>query len=127
MITTFPSKPPACKAGQVKFFHSCTSRDYCLQYLSLTYTVICLFFMLKYLCQTQKRRKFFNGNVTCQKINNAEDGQQITAITYVHIVYVSCLSVILESLFTCCCPHLFVYMIAFNGTSTSSMNSTCEK
>ena len=59
MITTFPSKPPGCKAGQVKFFHSCTSRDYGLQYLSLTYTVICFFFNVKIVSSGAKIVKIF--------------------------------------------------------------------
>ena len=56
-------------------------------------------------------------------------GSFVTAITYIPIIYISCLFIILESLFTCCCPHLFIYIKSSTeeGTSTSSMNSPIKK
>ena len=74
------------------------------------YTII-RFCVLKYFRQAQKCRIIFSENLTQQKIRK-RGIWPTTSLSFV--------------VFTCCCPQLFLYMLASKDISTSFMNFVHE-
>ena len=76
---------------------------YYMYFYMKVYTILCFYLALKYSDQAQKRQNFIIENLTWWKIRKRERWPT-TSLSLV--------------LFTCCCPHVFVHMLASNWIST---------